>query len=578
MKFKDIYTSLLIEQLPPEDNDLNTLDTDGLEEPVQPAQPEEPEQPEEPTQEKPKKEKPLSATQKLKLKWKEENPGLTEQAMAGAIDFFNRRKNGMIEYKEPGYINPLTGRRHVNLPEIAAMANRFPEMFSILSDHSKIRDIQNYTWEQMEYFMDRVNTQQTNIDLNIKIEGDTLELQKASAYKIWENARNKVVNENNFMAIRVESKPESIALGHLQHILNDEETEREKEKTGRDYVHINNNWCITWGTNEGSNMYYDYRNRRSYYFILDKNKQENDLYYLSVLQPIKPGHSEYPYVITLRNNMDEKYRVHWEEVISIWPTLRGKEEIFRYFPLTIKETNDITVDKINFTPHTTDRPNPYYFAIQDLRMQRRYIESNRYINDVKSFDVLPAPEKKLYVAMTKIEGSDYKKRFRCNDPSNPLGILNLIYDTPGGLYRYLDEFVLKERLKLPGGVHSLKVGIVGMELKPLYSTIDEKFTLYQQRQNNLIGVMNIETLDMIKPMSYIHTITQMVFDVEKNKPYLMYRYSEKHPGQDYFYFLIPLQNLTGNKKSEHYMKGFFFEKEKGDELFTSGRLKKIKGY
>ena len=580
MELKDIFLNLIAEQQNDDDFGVHGFDDGEF------AGGGEPEVPEEPTDQseldsgatqtqtpKPKKEKPLNEIQKLKLRWKDENPGLTEQSMNDAITFFNRRKNGIIEYKAPGTINQLTGRRHINLPEIAALANRFPEMRNILSDHSKVRDIQNYTWEQMEFYLDRVSTQQTDVELEIKIEGDTPELQKASAYKMWENARNKVVNENNLLVIRVESKPESIALGYLQHILNNEETAKEGRR-------INNNWCITHGLSEGNNMYYDYRNRRSYYFVMDKSRQEDDVYYLTVLQPIKQGYraSEYPYVITLRSNSGERTGLEWREVLDVYPALSGKQNLIKYFDLLPKETTDISIDKLNFRENTRYNPNPYDFAIQDVGMQRRYIESNRYINNTRCFDVLPFPEKKLYIAMTKLEGSDYKKRFRCEDPSDPLGMLNLIQDSPGGLYKFLDDVMLKERLKIVSGVYGLKVGIVGIEFKILYSTLDEKYTLYQQRKNSFIGVMNMETLDMVKPMEYTHSITQLVMDVEKRKPYYMFRYVEKHPGRDYFYFIMTPESLTGDRKVHGYMKGLYFDKESGDELFTSGKLRTLKGY
>lgn len=596
MDLKKIFLKLIAEQNGPEDlhmdDEGNVVDANGniIEPAIDDNDTNEPVEPESQIKPmtggtstetpKPKKEKPLSEIQKLKLRWKEENPGLTEQGMNDTIDFFNRRKNGMIEYKTPGTVNPTTGRRHVNLPEIAALANRFPEMRNILSDHSKIRDIQNYSWEQIEYYMDRVSTQQVNVEMDIKIEGDTPELQKASAYKVWENARNKIINENGLIVIRVESKPESIALGYLQHILNNEETEREKQRTGKGYVHVNNNWCITHGAGEGTNMYYDYRDRRAYYFIMDKNRPESDLYYLSVLQPIRSGYriGEYPYVITLRSNRGERLGLEWREVVEVWPGLQGKQDLIKYFPTTRKEIDDISIDQINFKENTKDHPNPYDFAIQDLNIQQRYIESNRYITNTRCFDVLPLAEKKLYIAKAKIEGNDYKKRFRCDNPSDPLGILNLIQDSPGGLYGFLDRAILKDRLKLPSGVHGLKVGIVNIEFKVLYSTIDEKYTLFQQRTDNLIGVMDINTLDMLKPMSFIHSKTQMVFDSQLNKPYLMYRYTEQLPGQDYFYFLIPLENLTGDKKALQYMKGYYYDKDEGNKLFSSGKLRIIKGY
>jgi len=584
MKFEEIYLSLLAEQVPPDDEDqLNVPEPEpGAPEPEGEAEPDQ-EKPEdekdkekpEKELEKPKKPKPLSEIQKLKLKWKEEFPGLTEEVMTEAIQFFNRRKNGLIEYKEPGYINPTTGRRHMNLPEIAALYNRFPELHAVLSDHSKIRDIQNYTWEQIEFYMDRVSTQMTEVEMDIKIEGDTPERQKESAYRIWENSRNMIVNERNTIVIKVQSKPQSIALGYLQHIINNEARDKLNQYC--------NNWCITHGPGEGGNLYYNYRDRRSYYFILDRNKREYDPLYVGVLQPIRAGHNEAPYVITPRPNSGEKIRLSWNEVVSYYPALEGKQDLFKYFPLSPTEQNDISVDKINFTPNTEHNPNPYDFAIQKISMQRRYIDSGRYINDKRAFDVLPHGEpvnlKKFYIQKTVIAGNDYKKRFRCSDPNDPLGILNLIERSPGGLYRFLDEVVLQHQLGITSGADGLKRGIVGIEFKEVYSTIDKKYTMYQQRTGNLVGIMDMNTLVMVKEMLYFNSMSKFLVNLESQpkQVYTINRYAT-HQSNDYWYFLMPMQSLTGDKKSPQYMKGFYFDGPEGDEILKNPKYRIIKGY
>ncbi len=570
MTLEQLYLKLLKEQ--PEQEDLDLPD-DEINNEIPPRPEDEPDAEPEmvsgstSSQElKPKKVKPLSGIQKLKLKWKEENPGLTDQGMNDAIDFFNRRKNGMIEYMPPGTINPYTNRRHVNQPEISAMVNTFPELRSILSDHSKIRDIQNYTWEHIEYYMDRISTQNANLEIETTIEGDTPELQKASAYRIWENSNHKIIDENGLIVIKVQSKPESIALGYLQHIIN-----KELSKKG----HYSNNWCITHGANEGTNMYYDYRNRRSYYFVMDKTRDVKDIYYLSVLQPIKAGHREYPYVVTSRNNVGERHGLEWREVLEIWPALQGKENLIKYFDVTPKESDDIQINSINFREHSAEHPNPYDFAIQSRVIQLRYIDSNRYINNKRCFDVLSIPDRKTYIGKAKLEGGDYKKRFRCDDPGDPLGIINLIHDSPGTLDVYLDRVILKNRLGLPGGLDSLKLAILGIELSPLYSTIDKKYRLFENRSTKLIGLMDMSTLNLIKPMSYIHTSTNMGIGSEFKKPYFIYTYSLRH-GDDYFYFIMPVEALTGQKTSENYMSGYYYDKDDGNELFNSGKIKLLK--
>ena len=184
MKFEELYLQLLAEQRdqdndePQDDNGVHGFDDGEFAGGDDEAEPEEPESPEEPGKpakpKEPPKPKPLSEKQKLKLKWKQENPGLTNEDMDNTIEFFNRRKNGLREYKDPS-----TYPNYINLPEIVALMQRFPDMRDVLTDHQKIRDIQNYSWDEMEYYMDRVGAAMAAPEVDFKIEGDTPEIRKS---------------------------------------------------------------------------------------------------------------------------------------------------------------------------------------------------------------------------------------------------------------------------------------------------------------------------------------------------------------------------------------------------------------
>jgi hypothetical protein len=588
MKFEEIYLSILAEQPGPPDDHIwdeegNLLDADGNI--IGPADdendgPEVPEEPEAgvqddpiglnlnaPKQEKPanapKKPKPLSEVEKIKMKWREESPGLTDVDMQNVIDFFNGRKNGLREYKDPAS-NP----EYINLPEVTALVVRFPNMMPVLSNHQKIRDIQNYTWEEMEFYMDRAGTAMAAAEMDYSIAGDTPEIRLANAYKKWESPIGLLFDENNIRVYKITGKDESIALGRLQHIL--------VSKYG------GANWCITNAPGMGaSNLYTSYRDRRSYYFVLDKNKSVDDPWYLSTIEPVDMnGRQNYegPFAMTPRPNGTNTGK-SWEDVLAKHPQLdRNKKGLFVYFGTTVKEKTEVKLDQITF--RQGDRND---FATQKLDIQKRYIESGRLINDKRAFSVLPYDKannlRKDYIARTTL--NDYKTRFKCNDTSDPFGILNIIQrDTPG-LFRFLDEVVLQTQLHLPNGVRGIKIGIIGISYNPVFTDYQDKnIILFKEIRGNGYGVLDLETptgIEWIKPMGYIATATKVLIKRDQQggvKTYLLQRYSNNN--NDYFYFLLNQAQYL-NKTSPNYAKGKYLTKEDIQELLESGEYREL-GY
>ena len=535
----------------------------------------------------PKKPK-LTEAQKIKMKWKEQNPGLTDQIMDDTIEFFNRRKNGLREYKDP----PPAG--YVNLPEIRMLAIQFPNLIPMLSDRQKIRDLQNYPWAAMELYMDRVGTEMATSEMDFTIEGDTPEAKKASAYKKWDRQENRIVDEGNIRVFRITGKDESIGLGLLQHILVKEAQDRGEGIT-------NNFWCITNGPADHglTNMYTTYRDRRSYYFVLDKNKPETDPYYLSTIEPVDPTttthRSELPYCVTPRPN-GTRSGITWKQILDLHggenSPLKGKEDLFIFFGTTPKERTSIRLDQINFR-----KGDPNSFIKQKLNIQRQYVESGRLINDLESFSVLPYDKensdrnlRKMYIALTSLE--DYKNRFRCNG-GNPFGILDLIKKENPGLYTFLDEVVLKNQLGIAKGVWGIKAGILNEFGKRIMDDESSGASLFMSRektqsrdQYHKYGVVNIDANKVLKSLEYIMGKPRLYMAKTINdqgmiqrKIYTLQMYTNLYSAQnDYFYFLS-LKEAMADKGSRYYMKGRYFDGPEGDQFIqeqvSNGKLTKI---
>lgn len=552
MKLKDIALYVLQEQPeePQGDENLDNPEEVGQEDPQgdegmgnepQPTN----------TQTPPKKEKKLSATDLIKIEWTKQNPYLNDTMMDEAIEFFNNRKNNLRPF-----VDPNNGQNVRNMPEIFAFKQRFPDFPA--ENVQKLKDLQNYTWEQIEFLMDRFNTTEAAGEVDFTIAGDTPEDRERSAREKWTKSQNKIIDEGGLVVFKCEGKDEAIALGRLQHIL--------VSKYG------GNRWCVTIPPGEGSNLYNGYRqandkhlgkSRRTFYFIKDETKNENDPYYISALQAINmetsPG--EGPFVITPRPNGDQ-YNKTWEDVTRIWPSLVGKENLIRSLPLSQKEKFDGILDKIRFYPVPNNPPAANDFAIQSRAIQEMYVESpTRVINDPRSFMSLSEDLQKKYVAGTTLD--NYKKKFKNLNESRPFGMLEALGPK---LLRFLDEGVLKAQLKIKDGVLAIKQSILQANYRVSFTDIEnDAIKMFMGNRDEKYGVMDLSTIEWVKPLEYIRTKSTTFFN-KSRKLFILQRY-QSESSDDYFYWFFPKENLTSKDKSnEQHLRGRFLTKEEGDMI------------
>jgi hypothetical protein len=553
MKLHDIVLRILREQPEPQDGDQIDNPQDGQENPQDGGQePQDGEQPvdNEPQTQQPvvKKQKPLSPVEKVKIKWLSENPHLNDFMMDGIIESFNGRKNNLRALVDPNSAPTVR-----NMAEIYALKQRFPDFPA--EDVQKLKDIQTYTWEQIEFLMDRFNTTEAAAEVDFSIDGDTPDDRKRSALQKWDNSYNKLIDENNIVVYKIEGKDEAIALGRLQHIL--------VEKYG------GSRWCVTLPPGSGgNNLYTGYRDRRSFYFVLDKNKSEDDVNYISALQVVDMSKNSYegPFVVTPRPNGDQMGK-SWENVVAIWPALQGKENMFRIIPLSKKEQFDGVLDRIRFYPNPQNPPAANDFAIQSRAVQEMYVDSpNRIINDPRSFMTLSEDLQKKYVATTTLD--NYKSKYKNLDESKPFGMLEALGSKN---LRFLDA-MMKSQLGIKDGVLAVKASILRLNYTISYGdSQNDSIKMFISKIGQKYGIMDLDTIEWVKPLNYIRTKAETYFTPEDRKLYVLQRYTNED-GSDYFYWLFPKENLTSrDKSSSSHLKGKFLTKEEGDNIPNSYR-------
>ena len=526
----------------PEDNQEPEGEPNGEEEPTDEPEGEPTQQPQ--ASQKPKK---LSPFDIAKERWRQDAEGIEETTLESGVRFFNNVKNGLQPIPTNPDVRPQA--------EVFAMVQRFegttyPDYYGKLAgkpvndtfkEMGKLRDVSYYTWPMIEFLIDRFSEAEARESFDFSVDGDTPEIRKRSAMAKWEKTNHRIIDEGGLTVFRVESKDESRVLGLLQHIL-----------VGQ---YGGAKWCITYL--DSSNMYNTYRNRRSYYFVLDKNKSENDQYYISVLQPVDPRNSNYsyeaPYVITPRPNGDQSGK-SWEDIVAIWPGLRGKENIVRFFGETGKERAEKELRHINF--NKSDNRN--YFGYQSPQLQFAWVDNNNLINDPDAFLMMRRELQTEYVRRVTLE--NYKSRFTCSDTNKTFGMLDVLTKN--------DKSTLNQRMKeigLPDGINAIKAAILRVNLNQSFKDINNpNIMMFEDKYNaGKFGVLDLSTLTWVKDLTYVKGRAVTLFDPEKRTVFVVRSYTSLN-GDDYYYLVLPKENLVSKDKEK--LKGTYLDGKEGDEF------------
>ena len=563
MKFEDILLKLLLEQVePPEEDDvLDVPDEDPENDPNDDG--EEPEDNETDVNAEPieKKVKPLKPMEVLVNKWKAESPGIDDNEIRDAIEFFRTRRGSLRPYMDP---EEAIEKDYRNSPEVVELKRNFPTFPA--ESVVRLRDIQNYSWDQLEFLIDRFNGTANLALVDFRVEGDTPEIRKANSLKKWERTSNRIIDKNGVIVFRVTGQDESIALGDMQHILTS--------------TYGGVPWCIT---NIGSSYYKSYRNRRSYYFIMDTTKPENSPERMSVIQPINHNDDHWwrregPFVISKRPNSGDFTNETWQDIVNIWPALEGEAEKFQYFGETRKEAEGARIGDINFNGDPANNPWDFEGRNVTKELKLNFVTgANNIIPKFRYFQSLGTSLLHSYIQSTTKD--TYHLKFVSDNRSRPYEILDHIQKFAPQEYKYLDSEVLKRLLGIPMGVGAIKLKMMCVSYEYSFTELGRNIKLLQDKNTELFGIISLNTLEFIKPIDYIYTSAKSLVKTVRNEngklkdaTSYLFRYSLSHTqgGDDYFYWFTPFINIMDQSKNKpNYYKGTFLDKEQGDQLLTS---------
>lgn len=476
---------------------------------------------------------------KLFEKWKNESPSITYRIMMEAKIFFDRKKN---------HLNP-------DMREVKSFYEAFSQFPS--NDIQKLRDIQNYTWEQIEYLMDRFGKTHQHFDqvddFDVNKEFPTIEEKINYHIENWKKSPYKVLDQDNLIIIKITSEANSKLYGSLDHIL----------------IAANSRSRSPWCTStQSGNMFNSYRNDgRSFYYCLDLSKPKNDNDFIFSID-VREGYSRYNY--TPRDNGTQS--ISEETLLQYHPNLKNHLDVFQPFRKTKEEEYNLKLDNITFIKN-----HPNDFVTLPTIIQKRYIEARRNINSERAIKTLSKSLINLYVALTNEQ--NIENRFVNSDNNNPFGVINNI---PTQSLKYLDK-ILRERLRYTNGLLDLKIELLqskfgtsyvdienNIALISSYKSINKRSYLYKREIDSdreirdlTYGVVKIgeNSAEVIKSVNYKNTFFPKPFNIKKDEDsgklikHFYKLYVNVYDENDYFYWRID-DNKGLNTK--------FLTKEQGD--------------
>lgn len=363
--------------------------------------------------------KDKSLLQSQLLKWFGETPSEEDKALCEFLleKFFEIKKNNKLK---PVLVNgktlwPTETKNfllHFNGEHGTEKFPRDPQLLNKISTYP-LKEIKFLVGEFFELPTGETNEGEVDPIYNplFKINDSSKKDEKVEVSKnLWfSNTSNCIVNEDGFRVYYIPDVRVSKNYGYYEEYLTTHPPYSEQSKRY-------NQWCVTY---ESGNMFNGYRNRRTFYFVIDESKSPDvepvidgkSEFYVSALQFATDADStKTNFKITSINNAGDR-DITPESLYQLYPKLRGHlDKIVRVEQNHAKENEtdavNGVVDPVNLITESTG---PYEYARQPLELKRRYIDSGRHLTKGVSWEHTPVELKRVYTNLTT--ATNYFERF-----------------------------------------------------------------------------------------------------------------------------------------------------------------------
>lgn len=478
----------------------------------------------------------------LLTKWRVQKPDLTPDYAETLYNRFQEIKNGLSP----------------NKAQVTSFLYRFDGRHGYEKfDPDLLKDITKYSYRQIKSLIDEYSDDELGgIDpgeLNTVFDPKNLKAtpEKIEASKqLWENG-NAIVDVDGLKVYDILNQAMAVRYGYY--------LEQIRRGFSNEFG-TNSRWCVTWrGTREegdgGTNMWSSYRTQgKTFYFVIDLNKDTKDRYYMSALERYPASRDGY-ILTSIKNDGDQS--MSWEEVCRIYPKLTPFKD--KITPRNYSE--DETEEKSIVGQINEMENNQYEFKRVDRQLKKAYINNQGVIKKAHSWAVMDDKLRALYILTTT------EQQIR-NKFSN-FELINEIRKV-GNEFTLLDNRI--KQLGHRDGVGFILTDLIKHEFRLTRESLNNpQIKIYESRQTGLFGVFSDKTATWVKldgkvyePM-FKQTESDVFFD-EEEMGYYVEKYENRQDGLT-FYSIFPSDTEKGDcyllsqKKWEELKPRLYVDKE-----------------
>ena len=429
----------------------------------------------------------------------------------------------------------LKNRLTINLPEVVTFLNKFNNF-----EPKNIKEITVYTLDQAKFmvgeFFDFQGALTPQDDTPEILRGRNLppipERIEASKGLWFAQNDNLIINDEGFRVYAIKNRKDSINYGYYQGFV----SQQEPYASQRNHMQ----WCTT-RHNESSNLYGSYRNRRTFYFIIDESKNpaiQPDVnisqYYLSALQYATDSPTNYKVTSILNDGSDPVFTE--EQLYQTYPKLRGNLDKIRPVKYDENELGVITDDLDRVDERES---NPFEFAKVSKQLKKRYVDAGKTVTTKRSWETMEDGLKQAYIDLTTRD--NVFERFATKE-------LLLKIKSKSSELKSLDR-----RIKINGiedGFAAVYSKMMAIEFIPnqKISLKNNGLSLFQSRRSKKFGVFNTTKGDWVtfNGVTYDDVFSKVSDDVfisDDGDMFTVEVYSKSSvPDESSFYIVIPIDD------------------------------------
>jgi hypothetical protein len=469
----------------------------------------------------------------LMNKWKEQKPNIDETEGEFLYNEFRKIQNGLSP----------------NRPQVISFLTRFDGSFGLEKfEPENLKDITKYTYKQIRFLIDEYRDDELNIDQRDVFAGkDTKPTEeKIEASKnLWFGSDYNIINSDGFRVYAIPDQKTSVKFGYYVEVIH--------KSFGR-----NQPWCVTWRPDQQNrtNMWGNYRNERTFYFVIDESKGPEDKYYLGALQRDNSTTSGYRITSVLN---DGDTIMNWDEVLRIYPKLAQYKDLISVKPFTQEELEEKNI--VGRVTETTG--SEFEFKRMPREIKRAYINNNGVLKKSDSWKSMDEKLRNLYVLTTI--------RDNLKDKFSNFEFVNEVKKI-GSEWTLLDNKL--KQLGYSDGVAYLMTSLLKNEFRLRRTSLDNpQIKIMESKVNGLVGVYHAKIGDWLKHegIKYEPLFREIDSDVyfanEDDTSYFVETY-KKESEDIKFYAVYPTETQTGechiisSKKWEELSKILDTEKRK----------------